>query len=169
LSLHCSDFSTISYEFSEYKQNDYTIGDSLSRRGPCNFSKPHRYAPSSQLGPWKDLGASNWVPRPNGRRGSLDFAGSGGAFIRGGGGARPRAHLGPYGGQSWGGRVAGEGVWRWLVVAVAVAAVPARGAQHRAGRDLGWCCRSLWRCSRARWPKGQAGRQLARRRPWRRG
>jgi hypothetical protein len=53
----------------------YTIGDSLFR-----------------IGPWKDLWACNWVPRPIGWRGSPDFAGSGGAFGWGGGGARPRAH-----------------------------------------------------------------------------
>jgi hypothetical protein len=55
------------------------------------------------------LGACNWVPRPKGRHGSPDFADSGGAFGWGGGGARPRAHLGHCGGRSWGGGVAGEG------------------------------------------------------------
>jgi hypothetical protein len=119
LSLHFSDFPTIFYAFSKYQQNYFTIGDSVSQRGPWNFPKPHRHAPSSRLGPWKYLGASNWVPRPNGGRGSPDFAGSGGAFGRGGGGARPRVHLGPYGGRSWGGRVTGEGARRWLAVAAA--------------------------------------------------
>jgi hypothetical protein len=55
--------------------------------------------------------------------GSLDqlggAAGSGGAFGRGGGGARPRAHLGPCGGRSWGGGVAGEGARRCPAVAAA--------------------------------------------------
>jgi hypothetical protein len=49
------------------------------------------------------------------------------------------------------------------------AAVPVRGAQRRARRDPGRCCRSLGRCSRTRWPKGRAGRRLARRWLWRRG
>jgi hypothetical protein len=69
------------------------------------------------------------VPRPIWRRDSQDFAGSGGAFSWGGGGARPRAHLGPGGGQSSGGGVAGEGARRWpAVVAVAGCGSGERGA-----------------------------------------
>jgi hypothetical protein len=78
LSLQFFEFSTIFCAFSNYQQNDFTIGDSLSQRGPWNFSKPHRYAPSSRLGTWKDLEASNWVPIPNGRRG-----GAAGATVAG--------------------------------------------------------------------------------------
>jgi hypothetical protein len=167
LSLHFSDFSTIFYVFSNFQQNSYTIGDSLFLIGPWKDLGSYKYAPSSRLGPWKDLGACNWVPRPIGQRSLPDFASSGDAFGRGGGGARPRAHLGPCGGRSWGGGVVGEGARRRSRHRPRHLGVPTRGAQRQAMRDPGRCCRSLWRCSRARWPKGRAWWELARWRPWR--
>jgi hypothetical protein len=81
----------------------------------------HKYALGSRKIPWEDLGASNWVPRPTWQCGSPDFVGSWGAFGRGGGGARPRAHLGPGGGRSWGGGVADEGARRRAAVTAAAA------------------------------------------------
>jgi hypothetical protein len=51
LSLHFYDFSTIFYAFYKFQQIGYTIEDALLR-----------------LDPWKELGPSNWVPRPKGRR-----------------------------------------------------------------------------------------------------
>jgi hypothetical protein len=50
LSLHFSKFSTIFYAIYNFQQIGYTIEDALLR-----------------LDPWKELGPSNWVPRPKGR------------------------------------------------------------------------------------------------------
>jgi hypothetical protein len=49
--LYFSEFSTIFYAFYKFLQKGYTIEDV-----------------SLRLGPWKDLGPHNWVPRPTGRR-----------------------------------------------------------------------------------------------------
>jgi hypothetical protein len=103
----------------------FTIEDALFSLGPWKDLGSHKYTLGSRKRPWEDLGASNWVPKPTWRRGLPDFAGSGGAFGWGGGGARPRAHLGPGGGRSWGGGVAGEGARRRPAVAAAVAYTPA--------------------------------------------
>jgi hypothetical protein len=77
-----------------------------------------------RLGPWKDLGPRNWVPRPKGRRARRKSGGSGGAPGRGTARGRVHAHLGSIGSCGWGGEVAGAGARRWP----AAAAVAARGS-----------------------------------------
>jgi hypothetical protein len=63
---HFSEFPTIFYTFYKFLQIGYTIEDVTLR-----------------LGPWKDLGPRNWVPRPTGRRARRKSGGSGGAPGRG--------------------------------------------------------------------------------------
>jgi hypothetical protein len=66
LSLNFSEFSTIFYAFYKFLQIGYTIEDVTLR-----------------LGPSKNLGPCNWVPRPTGRRARRKSGGSGGAPGRG--------------------------------------------------------------------------------------
>jgi hypothetical protein len=115
LALHFSEFSTIFYAFYKSLQKEYTIEDA-----------------SLLLGPWKEIGTRNWVPRPWEAVAPAKFRRAGCAPGRGSGGARPHAHLGPEGGWSWGGGAAGAGARRWP----AVAAAAARGSgEDGAGLD----------------------------------
>jgi hypothetical protein len=84
--LHFYEFSTIFYAFYKFLQKGYTIEDV-----------------SLRLGPWKDSGPHNWVPRPTGRRARRKSGGSGGALGRGTTRGRVHAHLGPIGSCGWGG------------------------------------------------------------------
>jgi hypothetical protein len=102
LVLHFSEFSTIFYAFYKFQQNGSTIKDV-----------------SLRLGPWKDLGPRNWVPRPTGWRARRKSGGSGGAPGRGTARGRVHAHLGSIGSRGWGGEVAGEGARRWPAAAAA--------------------------------------------------
>jgi hypothetical protein len=45
--MHFSEFPTIFYAFYKFLQKEYTIEDA-----------------SLLLGPWKEIGTRNWVPRP---------------------------------------------------------------------------------------------------------
>jgi hypothetical protein len=85
-SLQFSEFSSIFYTFYKIQQKGYTIEDV-----------------SLRLGPWKDSGPRNWVPRPTGRRARRKSGGSGGTPGRGTARGRVHAHLGPIGGRVWGG------------------------------------------------------------------
>jgi hypothetical protein len=115
LVLHFSEFPTIFYAFYKSLQKKYTIEDA-----------------SLLLGPWKEIGTHNWVPRPWEAAAPAKFRRAGCAPGRGSGGARPHAYLVLEGGQSWGGGAAGVGARRWP----AVAAVAARGSsEDGAGLD----------------------------------
>jgi hypothetical protein len=76
----------ILYAFYKFQQNGYTIEDVTLR-----------------LGPWKDSGPRNCVPRPTGRRARRKSGGSGGAPSRGTARGRVQAHLGSLGSRGWGG------------------------------------------------------------------
>jgi hypothetical protein len=102
--LHFSEFPTILYAFYKSLQKEYTIEDAFLR-----------------LGPWKEIGTRNWVPRPWEAAAPAKFRRAGRTPGRGSGGARPHAHLGPEGGRSWGGGAAGEGARRWPAAAAAAA------------------------------------------------
>jgi hypothetical protein len=102
LVLHFSKFSTILYAFYKFQQKGYTIEDITLR-----------------LGPWKDSGPCNWVPRPTGRRARRKSGGSSGAPGRKMARGRVHAHLGWVGGLGSGRGVAGMGVRRWLAAAAA--------------------------------------------------
>jgi hypothetical protein len=75
----------IFYAFYKILQKGYTIEDV-----------------SLRLGPSKDSGPRNWVPRPTGRRARRKSGGSGGAPGRGTTWGRVHAHLGPIGSRGWG-------------------------------------------------------------------
>jgi hypothetical protein len=93
--LHFYEFSTIFYAFYKFLQKGYTIEDV-----------------SLRLGPWKDSGPHNWVPRSTGRRACRKSGGSGGALGRGTTRGRVHAHLGPIGSRGWGGEALYGGAWR---------------------------------------------------------
>jgi hypothetical protein len=114
-SWHFSEFSKIFYTFYKFQQIGYTIEDALLR-----------------LDPWKELGPSNWVPRP-----SPESSGSGGSPGRVRGGARPHAHLGSDRGRSWGGGVTGVGARRWPALAAAAARAFIAEASWCRRRDAG--------------------------------
>jgi hypothetical protein len=101
---HFSEISIIFYTFYKFLQKEYTIEDA-----------------SLLLGPWKEIGTHNWVPRPWEAAAPAKFRRASCAPGRGSGGARPHAHLGPEGGWSWGGGAAGAGARRWPAVAAAAA------------------------------------------------
>jgi hypothetical protein len=101
---HFSEISTIFYSFYKFLQKEYTIEDA-----------------SLLLGPWKEIGTRNWVPRPWEAAAPTKFRRDGCTPGRGSDGARPHAHLGPEGGRSWGGGAAGVGARRWPAVATAAA------------------------------------------------
>jgi hypothetical protein len=103
--LHFYEFSTIFYAFYKFLQKGYTIEDV-----------------SLRLGPWKDSGPRNWVPRPTGRRARRKSAGSGGAPGRGTARGRVHAHLGPIGCRGW--HTAGT------AAAAAIPVRPAHGVDH---------------------------------------
>jgi hypothetical protein len=104
LVLHFSEFPTIFYAFYKSLQKEYTIEDA-----------------SLRLGPWKEIGTRNWVPRPWEAAAPAKFRWAGRAPGRGSGNARPHAHLGPEGGRNWGRAAAGAGARRWPAVAAAAA------------------------------------------------
>jgi hypothetical protein len=117
LSLNFSEFSTTFYAFYKFLQIGYTIEDVTLR-----------------LGPWKNLGPCNWVPRPTGRRARRKSGGSSGAPGRETGRGGPHAQLGSIGGHGWGRDVAGAGARRWPAAVAAAARAPARGG--RSGGNL---------------------------------
>jgi hypothetical protein len=92
---HFSEISTIFYAFYKFLQKGCTIEDV-----------------SLRLGPWKDSGPCNWVPRPTGRRTRRKSGGSGGAPDRGTARGQLQAHLGWVDGLGSGGGVVGVGVRR---------------------------------------------------------
>jgi hypothetical protein len=100
----------IFYAFYKFLQIGYTIEDETLR-----------------LGPWKNSGPCNWVPRPTGQRARLKSGGSGGAPGRETGRGGPHAHLGLIGSHGWGRDVAGAGARRWPAVVAAAARAPTRG------------------------------------------
>jgi hypothetical protein len=116
---HFSEFFTIFYAFYKFQQNGYTIEDITLR-----------------LGPWKDSGPRNWVPRPTGRRARQKSGGSGGAPGRGTARGRVYAHLGSIGSRGWGREVTDVG---------------ARRRPRRLGvptrRALGWAMCDPGRCN----------------------
>jgi hypothetical protein len=112
LSLNFSEFSTIFYAFYKFLQIGYTIEDVTLR-----------------LGPWKNLGPCNWVPRPSGRRARRKYSASGGAPGRETDRGGPHAHLGSIGGRGWGRDVTGAGARRWPAMVAAAAQAPVRGAR----------------------------------------
>jgi hypothetical protein len=114
LGLHFSEFCTIFYAFYKFRQKGYTIEDITLR-----------------LGPWKDSGPCNWVPRPTGRRARRKSGGSGGAAGWGMARGRMHAHLGWVGGLGSGGGVAGVGFRRWP----AAVAAEARGSGEEGRTD----------------------------------
>jgi hypothetical protein len=109
LSLHFLDFSRIFYAFSKFQKIDFTIGDSLSQRGPWNFSKPHKHAPSSQESPWKDIEPCNVALGGGGGAAPANSGEAGGAPGRVGVQGGVHAHLGLVCAQGWGGGTTGGG------------------------------------------------------------
>jgi hypothetical protein len=100
LGFNFSELSTIFNAVYKFQQKEYTIDDITLR-----------------LGPWKDSGPCNWVPRPTGRRARRKSGGSGSTPGRGMARGRVHAHLGWVGGLGSGGGVAGVGVRRWAAAA----------------------------------------------------
>jgi hypothetical protein len=98
---HFSEISTIFYAFYKLQQKGYTIEDITLR-----------------LGPWKDSGSCNWVPRPTGRRARRN---SDGAPGRGTARGQVHVHLGWVDGLGSGEGVVGVGVRRWPATVAAAA------------------------------------------------
>jgi hypothetical protein len=122
-----------------------------------------------QLGPWHAEAAA-----------PAEFRRAGRAPGRGSGGARPRAHLGPRDGRSWGGGATRAGARRRLAVAAAVGcgsgeggAMPSNGWRHELlvnpGSSLGWSENTgeSWRGEftgdRQWWVRWSGGRGVGRR------
>jgi hypothetical protein len=120
LGLHISDFSKIFYGFYKIQLKGFTIEVVVLHRGPWKLLILYKCAPGSHKIAWKEINPCNWVPGKGRRHGQPGSGESGGALARGGGGARPHAHLGLAGDRSWGREVAGEGA-RWRPTAVAAA------------------------------------------------
>jgi hypothetical protein len=99
---------------------------------------------SLRLGPWKDSGPRNWVPRPTERRARRKSGGSGGAPGRGTARGRVHAHLGLIGSRGWGWEALYGGAWRWPAgTAAAGRGSGEEGAQGGPHATLGHA-RGLW-------------------------
>jgi hypothetical protein len=101
---HFSEISTIFYAFYKFLQKGCTI----------------EYV-SLRLGPWKDSGPCNWVPRPTGRRARRKSGSSSGALGRGIARGQVQAHLGWVDSLGSGEGVVGVRVRRWPAAAAAAA------------------------------------------------
>jgi hypothetical protein len=112
-SLHFYEFSTNFYAFYKIQQKGYTIEDA-----------------SLLLGPWKEIGTRNWVPRPWEAAAPAKFRRAGCALSRGTGREVPQAHLGLIGEVGRCGRDSGEGARRRRPA-------PAAGARASARVRLG--------------------------------
>jgi hypothetical protein len=107
--------------------------------GSLELFNPHRYTLTLHRTPRTGLGACNWVPRPDRRRGRLEFGKAGGALGRGIGGKGPVAHLGSVRAQSWGRGCPSDGARRWPSVPTAAAWGSGEGVHGWAMCDLGRC------------------------------
>jgi hypothetical protein len=83
----------------------FTIGDKVLCRDPWKELDPHRYTLGSQIRPWKEMGACNWVTRGEG-------GAAGGALGRGIGGKGRGSHIQSIHTRSWGRGCLGENVRR---------------------------------------------------------
>jgi hypothetical protein len=129
--LKFSEFPTIFYTFYKFLQKENTIEDA-----------------SLLLGPWKEIGTRNWVPRPWEAAAPAKFRRAGYAPDRGTARGGPQAHQGAIGGRGWGRDVTGAGARRWPA---AVAGGGGRGGSgYGEGRALGW---QLATCGGATDPK----------------